>query len=64
VADVFIVIEETHDGWYYGEKISDRSCGWFPSTHVKEITSRKVKESNLERRYRFMGDHLQPMKVV
>ncbi|CAK8698671.1 unnamed protein product [Clavelina lepadiformis] len=56
VMDVYIVIKTTPDGWIFGERLSDGCRAWLPSTHVKEILSERIRQRNLQRRSRLLGE--------
>ncbi|XP_078484799.1 rho guanine nucleotide exchange factor 26-like [Ciona intestinalis] len=53
--DVCVVLYTTSDGWIYGERMSDGCRGWFSSGGAKEILNSKVREQNLYRRARLLG---------
>ena len=53
--DIYLVLNTTPDGWIYGERLSDGCRAWLPSSHTKEILNEKIRERNLQRRSRLMG---------
>ncbi|KAM4769482.1 rho guanine nucleotide exchange factor 26 isoform 1-T1 [Cyanocitta cristata] len=55
VADVVLVYQKVHDGWYEGERLRDGQRGWFPSECAKEITCRATLDKNMERMGRLLG---------
>ncbi|XP_041061765.1 rho guanine nucleotide exchange factor 19 isoform X1 [Carcharodon carcharias] len=46
-ADVLEVKTRTKDGWIEGIRLSDGERGWFPNSHVEEITNRNARLRNL-----------------
>jgi len=54
--DVYVVLDTTSDGYYFGERISDGCRGWFPSNYVKEILNSNTRQKNLQRRCRLLGE--------
>uniref|UniRef100_S4RN28 SH3 domain-containing protein n=1 Tax=Petromyzon marinus TaxID=7757 RepID=S4RN28_PETMA len=46
-ADSFFILRKTTDGWYEGERMSDRQRGWFPSRVVEPVASGSVREENV-----------------
>ncbi|XP_067873462.1 rho guanine nucleotide exchange factor 19 [Heterodontus francisci] len=46
-ADVLEVKTRTKDGWIEGIRLSDGERGWFPLSHVEEITNRNARIRNL-----------------
>lgn len=53
--DVYIVLNTSPDDWIYGERLSDGFRAWFPSRHSKEISNEAIRERNLQRRNRLLG---------
>lgn len=49
-ADSFFILRKTTDGWYEGERMSDRQRGWFPSRVVEPVASGSVREENVRER--------------
>ncbi|XP_062896031.1 rho guanine nucleotide exchange factor 5-like, partial [Mobula hypostoma] len=51
-ADILVLTQECSDGWEEGYRLSDGDRGWFPSSHVEVITSRRSRLCNIEERLR------------
>ncbi|XP_072334389.1 rho guanine nucleotide exchange factor 19 isoform X2 [Scyliorhinus torazame] len=51
-ADVLEVKTKTKDGWIEGVRLSDGERGWFPNSHVEEITNRNARIRNLREKNR------------
>nr|XP_033781124.1 uncharacterized protein LOC117350716 isoform X2 [Geotrypetes seraphini] len=54
-ADVIMVTQESNDGWLEGVRLSDGDRGWFPLSHVEEISSRHVRLRNLKEEQRIQN---------
>lgn len=52
--EIINIIRKTNEGCYEGIRLSDGQKGWFPVTHVIEITNEHVRRRNLRERYRVM----------
>ncbi|TFJ96624.1 Rho guanine nucleotide exchange factor 5 [Platysternon megacephalum] len=53
-ADVVNVLRKTSEGWCQGLRLGDGRKGWFPASHVQEITSEHVRRRNLRERHRLL----------
>ncbi|XP_065426485.1 rho guanine nucleotide exchange factor 15-like [Chrysemys picta bellii] len=53
-ADVVNVLRKTSEGWCQGLRLGDGHKGWFPASHVQEITSEHVRRRNLRERHRLL----------
>ncbi|GJQ82198.1 hypothetical protein Trydic_g15767 [Trypoxylus dichotomus] len=53
--DIIHVVRKMSDGWYFGDRLRDGECGWFPANHVKEIVNPHVRARNLRQRYRLLA---------
>ncbi|XP_043926522.1 ephexin-1 [Protopterus annectens] len=51
-ADVLAVLDQSNDGWTYGERLHDRERGWFKSSVVEIIQNPKIRAQNLRECYR------------
>ncbi|XP_067826203.1 rho guanine nucleotide exchange factor 19 [Heptranchias perlo] len=51
-ADVLEVKTRTKDGWIEGIRLSDGEKGWFPVSHVEEITNKNARIRNLREKNR------------
>ncbi|XP_078095090.1 rho guanine nucleotide exchange factor 19 [Mustelus asterias] len=51
-ADVLEVKTRTKDGWIEGFRLSDGERGWFPDSHVEEITNKNARIRNLREKNR------------
>ncbi|XP_037309194.2 uncharacterized protein arhgef5 isoform X1 [Pungitius pungitius] len=47
-ADIIQVHQQSSDHWVEGTRLSDRSHGWVPESHLETITNPKVRRRNLE----------------
>ncbi|XP_030044201.1 rho guanine nucleotide exchange factor 5 isoform X1 [Microcaecilia unicolor] len=54
-ADVIMVTQESNDGWQEGVRLSDGDRGWFPQSHVEQISSRHVRLRNLKEEQRIQN---------
>ncbi|KAK7909820.1 hypothetical protein WMY93_014504 [Mugilogobius chulae] len=52
--EIINVVKKSSEGMYQGIRLSDGQKGWFPPTHVIEITNEHVRRRNLRERYRVM----------
>ncbi|KAG5284614.1 hypothetical protein AALO_G00028620 [Alosa alosa] len=50
--DIINVLRKTNEGWYEGMRLSDGQKGWFPPTHVLEITNEHQRRRNLLEQFR------------
>ncbi|XP_065279026.1 rho guanine nucleotide exchange factor 15-like [Emys orbicularis] len=53
-ADIVNVLRKTSEGWCQGLRLGDGHKGWFPASHVQEITSEHVRRRNLRERHRLL----------
>ncbi|XP_074979993.1 LOW QUALITY PROTEIN: rho guanine nucleotide exchange factor 15 [Caretta caretta] len=53
-ADVVNVLRKTSEGWCQGQRLADGRKGWFPASHVQEITNEHVRRRNLRERHRLL----------
>lgn len=51
-ADVLAVLDQSDDGWTYGERLHDRERGWFKSSVVENIQNPEIRAQNLRECYR------------
>jgi len=51
VGDVIKITKKTPDGWSYGERLRDMSCGWLPISHCDEIEDEHVRARNMKQKY-------------
>lgn len=42
-------------GWYFGERLCDGVCGWFPANYTENIRNEHVRARNLLQRYRLLA---------
>uniref|UniRef100_A0A7N6C0P5 Rho guanine nucleotide exchange factor 26 n=1 Tax=Anabas testudineus TaxID=64144 RepID=A0A7N6C0P5_ANATE len=54
VADV-VLVSQTVEGWYEGERLRDGERGWFMSSCAEPITCQATKERNMQRMNRLQG---------
>lgn len=52
--DMVNILRKMSDGWYYGERIRDNMCGWFPSSYVQQIMNDHVRAENYRQRFKVM----------
>nr|CDJ97049.1 Dbl homology (DH) and Pleckstrin homology and Src homology-3 domain containing protein [Haemonchus contortus] len=54
VGDMVNVLRKMPDGWFFGQKGSDGSSGWFPSSYVQQILNDHVRANNYRKRLRLI----------
>lgn len=52
--DIVNVLRKTSEGWCQGLRLADGCKGWFPASHVREITNEHVRRRNLRERHRLL----------